>query len=266
MAKPPTANGAAKDLPEGWESWPGVNEATRQLGTNYKVLSRLVAEGAIQRIDGAPDGRPRLNPEDVKALMGSELLSTIDARPGLTPEDFKAGNELVKLVHTHHAQMVPLLVDGYKAMLSTAQEQLEAARAELSKKDQRIKELEVMRDQTALEREKMLTQEHERMLMVRTVDAQERRKDRALSAVTDKFAPLVLQKLGVGDPKMQLGMKFLSTVKRDQLLGLLAVKMLEPEQEKIVRQLLEPLTPEEKQALGETDTVSAPKAETKPPA
>ena len=117
----------SKELPEGWEAWPGVNEAARQLSTNYKVVNRLVTEGAIQRIDNVPDGRPRLNPDDVKAFIGSDLLSPVDSRPGLTPEDFKAGNELVKLVQTHHAQMVPLLVDGYKAMLSTAQEQLEAA-------------------------------------------------------------------------------------------------------------------------------------------
>lgn len=255
-AETKSSNGAG-ELPDGWNTWLGINAAAKLLDTNHSAVSRLVRDGAVKRIVG-PDGVPRYSPEDLEAARG--VFETPAEKAGLTHEEFKAGNELVKQVLSHHAIMVPLLSSGYQAMIGAAEGRLGAMAGELTAKNARIAELEKERDAAARDREKSLIDAHAQMLAERSFEAAERRKDRAFTAVTEKFAPLLLQKFGLGDPKMQLGSQLLSTIKRDQLLGLLAIGVLDEKQTVLVMKLLAPLTAEETQALKDAGVIKDPPA------
>ncbi len=245
---------APDELPDGWNTWLRIGEATRLLRTNYKQIEKLAAEGSIRRIE-CPDQVTRYNPEDVQAAA---VLFEPEAKPGLSHDEFRAGTELVKQVLSHHEKMVPLVVSGFSSMIVAAEGRVKAMADELVAKNLRISELEKERDETAKAREKSISEEHTRLLAEKSVEAAERRKDKAFTAVTEKFAPLLLQKLGVGDPKMQIGSELLSTIKRDQLLGLLAIGVLDEKQVALVLRLLQPLTAEEREALKSAGVIKDP--------
>lgn len=251
-------------LPEGWQTWPGIAQVRAECGATYSQIKKAARDGVIDTVPGylTIDGKPRYNPAQVAAI--GEYIEEVEeeaekreSRGNLTHEEFATGADLVKQVHRHHENMVPLLVDGWRAMVTAGEQRIAGLAAENAELRGRIKELEDARDAQAALREQMLSEEHRRALEEKAFESAERRKDKAFATVTDKLAPLVFAKLGVtSDPKMAAGMKFLQTIKREQVLGLLAIGVLEPEQAKLARALIEPLTPEEKQALGENPVAS----------
>lgn len=229
-------------------TWLGMREATELIGCNYTQIRKFVVEGTIRKAVDL-DGRVRYNPDDCREA--AEIYEPEEKQVnGLTPEDFKAGNELVKQVHSHHATMVPLLVDGFQAALQAAEARVTSMSQELVAKDQRIAALEKERDENAARRAQELNDEHMRILATKSLESAERRKDKAFGVFTDQLAPILMNKFGINlDPKAAAGLKFLQTVKREQVLGLLAVGMLEPGQSELALKLIEPLTEEERSEL-----------------
>ena len=249
-------NGVSDTLPEGWNVWPGLNESARRLGCAHSVITKLVRDGAVQRIID-PTGTPRYSPTDLEASRG---LFDEEPKGGIGHEEFRAGTELVKQVLAHHEKMVPLLVAGYEAMMKSAEARVLAVGEEIKKRDERIAELERERDENAKAREAALSDEHARLLAERSLEAAERRKDKTLDVARDKLLPLLLQKWGLGDPRMQIGSELLGTIKRDQLLGLLAIGVLDEKQAALVLKLLHPLTSEERDALRQAGVIKDPPA------
>jgi hypothetical protein len=259
-AKPVSKSEKRAQLPEGWQEWPGVAQIRSHTGATYTQIKRAARDGVIDTVPGhlTIDGKPRYNPAQIPAL--EEYLEELgeerdEGKRGgnLTHEEFGSGIDLVRQVHKHHELMVPLLVEGWKTLGAASETRIAKLAEENKELRERISELEQARDAQAVLRERMLSEEHQRLLTEKAFESSERRKDKAFSTITDKLAPVLMQKLGVAsDPKIEKGLQFLRTIKREQVLGLLAIGVLDPEQTELARALIEPLTPEEKQALGET--------------
>lgn len=255
---------AGGSLPEGWNLWLSLGKATALLNAPTSFVYRMVAEGNIRTLI-APDGLTKYNPDDVKECRA--LLETDSEKKagGLTADEFKAGNELVKFVMTSFERMVPILVSGFESSNARAVEQLDRLETIIEKREARIKVLEEERDRNAAEREKQLSDEHARRLVEASFEAGERRKDKAFGVLTDKFAPIVFSKLGLDqNPKIKSGMALLTSIKRDQMLALLALgDMLEENQKRLILELLGELTNEERAALEDCGAIT--KKESPPP-
>jgi hypothetical protein len=258
-------NGASShaELPPGWNQWPGINEASRTLNVAHSYISKKIREGALGTcID--PEGRRRIDPRDVEALRievtTADELELTGAPPAavVTPEGFKAGTDLVRQVQQHHERMMALFTAGFGALNQAQEARIASLATELGRRDERIALLEQERDLASKDRESVLSEEHARMLAMRSVEATEARKDKALGILGDRLGPILTAKLGL-DPKMALGAQLLKTLKREQLLPLLMLPdMLSPEQRALVIKLLEPLTPEEQAAIAPTEPPPAP--------
>lgn len=265
MASTSKTNGAhSSSLPEGWNQWPGINEVARELNVAHSAVSKLARDGVIGTCTD-PNGKRRYDPTDMQAVKGSEVLQLAEEQPkqpGLSHDEFRVGTDLVKQVHGHHERMLPLLISGYAKAIEALETRNNALVAEIVARDATIAALHANREDLAARREEMISEEHARVVAFQAFDNAEQRKNRALSVVTEKLAPLVFQRMGLGDPKMAIGMQLLTKIKREQLLMLVSVEgMVDAEQREIILKLLEPLTAEEREAIGPAKQASSPPGE-----
>lgn len=251
-----TGKKARDSLPEGWKQWVGIAQVRAATSASYLEIKQAARDGIIDSVPAylTPEGKALYNPADIPKLEGyleEQAEERKDERKptGLTHEEFSSGTDLVKQVHKHQELMLPLLVDGWRQMVVAAESRILSMTTELQAKNARISELEKERDLNAAQREKNLSEEHSRILAEKAFEAHERRKDRAFGVFENKLAPVLLQKMGFGDPKVQAGLEFLKTIRRDQILGLLAIGVLDEAQTKLARALIAPITPEEEAML-----------------
>lgn len=248
-------NGKSETLPEGWNQWPGINDAARRLSVPHTRIKSWASEGALKWCMD-PDGRPRYDPKGLEEL--SAYLETgveKQASPGISHDEFRAGTELVKQVLGHQERMVPLLASAMRDLNEGAKLQRDAYQAEILSLRERIKTLENERDAQAEASRKIIADEHAQRLAEKQIDASERRKDKAQSAFTDRLLPLLAKKFGLdSDPRAGIAMQLIHTLKREQIMLLLMIPDgLAPAQRELVLKLLGELSPEEKQALGMAD-------------
>jgi len=255
MAKTST-NGASEHLPSGWESWPTMLDATKELSVHHTVIRRFVADGMLKQIVD-PEGRKRFAPADIVSLKAyaadlpdDEKQPPIRAVGGITHEEFAGATSLVKQVYAHHQTMIPLLVNAWAEVMRVGREQSE-------RDARRIAELESARDAASLARENMISQEHERALASKVIEASEARKSKAFSTLIDTAAPMLVKKLGLeGDPMIGTALNLFKSLKRDQILMMIhpAVDFVTPDQKAQLLKILGELSPEEKQGLGMTES------------
>ncbi len=153
--------------------------------------------------------------------------------------------------------MVPLLSGAYELAIARLEGQQERDAA-------RIQKLEEERDAAAERERSHLSQEREAAMMTTQLEAEIRRKDKVFNVFTERAVPIFLKKFGLdADPKIARGLKLLSSMRRDQLLMLLGIDGMVTEEQKIhIREFLGELTPEEKEAIGESVPAATNKEET----
>jgi hypothetical protein len=251
-------NGAV--LPDGWEVWPTLREASKILtaaadGTlvSHHFVLKKAGEGVLKEITD-PKGTKRYDPkgvDDLKSYVveaGEELKAPAQSKAGLSSDEFKAGTDLTKVAVDSLARMVPIMTSAYTSAFANAERQASRDAQEIDSLRARIHELEVkLQHITDQQRESMKAESDERAFE-RMVEAQTKVKDRAFSLFENKFLPVLAQKMGINQ-KAATGLKFLETVTREQMLGLLAIGVLTDEQRKHVLELVGELTAEEKAAL-----------------
>lgn len=247
-----TVNGSA-ETPAGAENWPGIGKAAATLNVAHSFITKMANAGHLRTT--LVNGTRRYDPEGLEQLREYVDIAE-EPKPGISSEEFRAGTELVKAVLSWHEKMFQQFALATSQILQRSDELSKTAREQTSLDRARIEKLEGDRDAASAAREKSLTEEQERRLMVSSFEANERRKDKAFSIFSDRLIPVILKRTGLdADPRVATALKLVGSMTRDQMIMLVAIPgVVTDAQREQIMALLGELSAEEKEKLGIAQT------------
>lgn len=255
--------------PNGWQSWPrGINAAAR-LGISVRRMRLLIESGNLTATK-CPDKSVRYNPEEIEELASD--LRTVSKRT-FGEEDDSDDSSLDELeerprsaatVDQINKTLVTALQNANSMVLQMHELLSKGAKAQADVQDrviQRLLEREEAREKVIgdnyLQRENYYNQQLERDLAAKQAGNVEQRRaemwtitkshlDKLIEMAYVKFGmpPEVVKKL---EPALQLLQKLSPT----QMQMLLSSGFLTPEQEKLVRQIIDDAPSADEQAATE---------------
>jgi hypothetical protein len=218
-------------------SWPGPTAAAVRLGIRPPQFRRLVADGEIAE-HRRPDGTVRFDPDELDALA-KELSGMPDDAPptgGVPADGMRAGTDLVRQAQSHVEKMLKLTLDGFASAAAASKETNEQLLAELRDARKTHLDMVVAREQAlseAHEREQLATHLTEtRAMKMGLIEQLKPNAQAVISAIAARIA-------GEGkEAAANATIQLLQTLHPGQIEALKASGFLEPEQAKLVDQIL----------------------------
>lgn len=233
---------ARRDIPPpspDWEEWPKLEEAAAIIGISSRQLQKWLKSGKAERHQ-CPDGTYRYSPKHLAELQGAAEEETEEAELS-TAQLVTAMGGYLRTQNDHIKMLVHTIVEPLKANFDGWKAQSEQANA-------RIQTLEAKWLESVLERERLLSEAHERELATKEAEASIRRKDATLDVLKTQVVPAIIKNVQAKNPKAQAAVDLLQTIDPQTIDALLdeRVEFLTPEQKAKLRIILdkpEPPTP-----------------------
>lgn len=234
-----------------WEEWPKLEEAAQTIGISSRQLQKWLKTGKAER-HPCPDGTYRYNPKHLAELQGISEDEIEEAELS-TAQLITAMGAYLRTQNDHIKMLVHTIVEPLKANFDGWKAQSEQSNA-------RILALEAKWLESILERERLLSEGHERELAAKESEASIRRKDQTLDVLRTQVVPAIVKSVAAKNPKAQAAVELLQTIDSETIDALLQdeVEFLTPDQKAKLRVILDrPTTPtgrsNQKQETGETD-------------